>query len=126
MYFVVNSLVKTLDEGMATGQSYMNSLTKKDIHIWEERTEKYLNESGQGEADFYFKDVPPELRQIGILGIHKDTNWVSYSWVGGLDHTELDVERLADGSFEFTAVYNDESNKVIWPKPPNIKNSQTN
>ena len=100
----------------------MDSLTEKDIHVWEERTKKYLDEDGHAEADFYVKDVPPELRQLGILGIHKDTNWVSYVWVSGFDHTSLEVERMSDGHFQFTAEYSDESNKVIWPKTPATNN----
>ena len=114
------------DTQMATAQKYMDSLTEKDIQIWVERTGKYLDESGKRETDIYSKDVPPELRQLGILGIHKDTNWVSYIWLGGLEHTSLEVERMTDGSFQFTAEYNDESNKVIWPKTLNKQLSQTN
>jgi hypothetical protein len=116
----------SIDESMAVGQKYMDSLTEKDIQIWVERTKKYFDEYGQGEAEIYRKDVPHELRQLGILGIHKDTNWVGYVWVGGFEHTSLVVERMTDGGFQFTAEYSDESNKVIWPKTLNTNNSQTN
>ena len=50
---------------------------------------------------------------------------VGYVWAGGMDHCELVVERMADGTFQFTAGYNDYSNKVIWPKTLG-KNSPTN
>jgi hypothetical protein len=126
MHFVMVGLFNSIDQSMAAGQIYMDSLTEKDIHIWEERTKKYLDEYVHGEADFYDKDVPLELRQLGILGVHKDTNWVSYIWVGGFDHTSLEVERMTDGHFQFTAEYSDESNKVIWPKMTNVSNPQTN
>jgi hypothetical protein len=36
--------------------------------------------------------------------------------MGGFDHTALTVEKLPGGDFEFTAIYNDNSNRVIWPK----------
>jgi hypothetical protein len=123
---LVDNFVHGYDAPMAAARKYMDSLTEKDIQIWVERTRKYLDESSKGEANIYLKDVPPELRQLGILGIHKDTNWVSYVWLGGLEHTSLEVERMTDGSFRFTAEYNDESNRVIWPKTPEPKNSQTN
>jgi len=35
--------------------------------------------------------------------------------MGGLDHTALKVDRVGDGAFEITAIYNDEKWKVIWP-----------
>jgi preprotein translocase subunit SecE len=40
--------------------------------------------------------------------------------MGGFDHTMLNAQRLTGNQFKFTAVYNDESNRVIWPK--NISN----
>ena len=126
MCLLMLGLFHSIDNGMAEGQKYMDSLTEKDIPIWVDRTQKYLDKFGKGEADVYPKDIPPELRKLGILGIHKDANWVSYVWVGGFEHTSLEVERLADGSFQFTADYNDESNKVIWPKMLRTDNSQTN
>ena len=124
--FLMFGLFHSIDIGIAEGQKYMDSLTEKDIPIWSDRTQKYLDEFGKGEADVYPKDIPLELKKLGILGIHKDANWVSYVWVGGFEHTSLDVERMADGNFQFTAEYNDESNKVIWPKAPRSNNSQTN
>jgi hypothetical protein len=60
--------------------------------------------------------VPPELAELKILRIDEDSNWVNYVWMGGFDHTMLHVERLNNNQFEFTAIYNDESNRVIWPK----------
>ncbi|HEY5345744.1 MAG TPA: hypothetical protein VIK62_05310 [Verrucomicrobiae bacterium] len=99
MSFLMVGLFHSIDTGITEGQKYMDSLTEKDIPIWSDRTQKYLNEFGKGEDDVYLKDIPPELRKLGILGIHKDTNWVSYVWVGGFEHTSLEVERMADGSF---------------------------
>jgi hypothetical protein len=125
-YFMMIGLFHSIDKSKAVGQKYMDSMTDKDIQVWMERTKKFLDEHGHGETDIYRKDVPPELAQLGILGIHKDTNYVSYIWVGGFDHTELDIKRMPDGSFQFTAMYNDESNKVIWPRATDTKNSQTN
>jgi len=43
-----------------------------------------------------------------------------------MDHTELLVEKLENGSFQFTARYDDENNRVIWPKMASVNLSQTN
>jgi hypothetical protein len=115
----------SMNQSMA-GQKYMDSLTETDFQVWMDRTKKYLDEYDPKADEIGAKPVPIELRQLKILAINEGTNWVSYIWAGGLDHTELYVERMVDGSFQFTAMYNDESNKVIWPKKPNSSNLQTN
>ena len=101
---------------MDAGKKYMNSLTEKDFQIWSERTQKYLSEFDPKADQIGAKPVPPELQQLKILRIDESTNYVGYVWMGGMDHTELYVERMSDGNFQFTAKYNDYSNKVIWPK----------
>jgi hypothetical protein len=98
------------------GRKYMDSLTEKDFQVWEDRTKKYLDEYDPKADEVRAKPVPPELKQLKILRISEGSNWVSYVWAGGFDHTELHVEKLSDGQFQFTAVYSDESNRVIWPK----------
>lgn len=104
----------------------MDSLTEKDFQVWTKRTQKYLSEFDPKAYPIGAKPVPPELQQLKILRIDEETNYVGYVWMGGMDHTELYVERMTDGNFQFTAMYNDYSNKVIWPKIPNTNNSQTN
>lgn len=120
------SLFRAYDKQMSAGRKYMDSLTEKDFQVWTDRTKKYLNEYDPKADIIGSKPVPPELKQLKILRIDEDTNWVSYVWAGGLDHTELYVERMTDGEFQFTARYNDESNRVIWPKAPHTNNSTTN
>jgi hypothetical protein len=44
---------------------------------------------------------------------------VEYMWMGGLDHTGLEVERLSDNTFQFYAGYNDKEGKIIWPRKTN-------
>ena len=122
--WTVDGWVKYANESGASARKYMDSLTEEDIQIWSERTKEYLNKYNPAKSDIYPKEVPPELRQLGILGIHTDTNWVSYTWLGGMDHTELEVERMPDGHFRFTAYYNDESNRVIWPEIISSEDSQ--
>ena len=101
---------------MLAGQKYMDSLTEKDFQVWTARTQKYLSEFDPKADVIDSKPVPPELKQLKIIRIDEDSNSVSYVWMGGMDHTELLVKKLEDGSFEFTAGYNDQSNRVIWPK----------
>ena len=60
-----------------------------------------------------------ELQQLGIIRIDILQYQVRYVWMGGMDHTELEIDRLEDGSFRFIAHYNDYESEVIWPKRPN-------
>jgi len=106
---------------MVAGQKYMDSMTEKDFVVWADRTQKYLSEFDPKSDPIGSKPVPPELQQLKILRIDESTNYVGYVWMGGMDHTELYVERMADGNFQFTARYNDESNKVIWPKKTELR-----
>jgi hypothetical protein len=101
---------------MLVGQKYMDLLTEKDFQIWTERTQKYLSNFNPTNSVIAAETVPPDLVKLRILRIDEDSNWVNYVWMGGMDHTYLHVERLADGQFQFTAIYDDESNRVIWPK----------
>jgi len=103
---------------MDAGRKYMNSLTEKDFQVWTERTQKYLSEFDPKAYPIGAKPVPPELQQLKILRIDESTNYVGYVWMGGMDHTALFVKRMTDGGFQFTAMYNDQSNKVIWPRKP--------
>lgn len=114
----VDNFVHGYDAPMAEAQKYMDSLSERDFQAWADRTKKYLDEYDPKADEIGAKPVPPELKQLKISGIDEGSNWVSYVWIGGLDHTELYVKRMADGMFQFTAIYNDESNRVIWPKTP--------
>ena len=109
-------LFHDFDKQMAAGRKYMDSLTDKDFQIWSERTQKYLSEFDPKAYPIDAKPVPPDLEQLKIIRIDEGSNWVSYVWIGGMDHTELLVEKLENGGFRFTATYDDESNRVIWPK----------
>ena len=109
---------KQMDEG----QKYMDFLTEKDFQLWTERTQKYLLEFDPKAYPTGVKPVPPELQQLTIIRIDEGSNYVGYIWMGGMDHTGLFIKRLTDGSFQFTARYNDESNRVIWPKASALKN----
>jgi len=106
------------------GQKYMDSLTEKDFQIWTERTQKYLTNFNPTNWTIETAAVPPELAKLKILRIDEDSNWVNYVWMGGFDHTMFHVERLNNNQFEFTAIYDDESNRVIWPKPSHLQNQQ--
>jgi len=108
------SLVHYIDKHMEIGQKYMDSLADKDIQVWIQRSQKYLEEDKP--TDFVTKDAPPDLQKLDIVGIEEETNWIDYVWVGGMDRTDLSVERMTNGSFQVTAFYNIYSNRVIWPK----------
>jgi trehalose-6-phosphate synthase len=112
--FEMASFESDLEKHMKIGKKYMDSLTDKDIQVWIQRSQKYLEEDKP--TDFVTRDAPPELQQFGIDGIEEETNWVDYVWVGGMDRTDLSVYRMTNGSFQVTAFYNIYSNRVIWPK----------
>ena len=119
-FIFIFPIVKSVREGrrqMMAGQKYMDSLTEKDFQIWTERTQKYLSNLGPTNWIFEEEAIPSDLKELKILGVYcESSNSVDYVWMGGFEHTSLNVERLANGQFQFTAVYNDESNRVIWPR----------
>ena len=100
---------------MDAGRVYMDSLTEKDIPVWIERTEKLLSEHPDSVSNGT-KPISPDLLKLKIKNIKVDENAVSYVWMGGLAHTELQIHRLKGGSFQFVAYYNDARSRVIWPK----------
>lgn len=115
-------LIGSMSYQQRKGCNYLNSITENDIPVWIERTEKYLKEYDPNEYGIGVyglnKDnpVPKELKKLGIIRIDRTQNDICYVWVGGLDHTYLDVEKDEEGNFIFTAGYNDYNREVIWPK----------
>jgi hypothetical protein len=102
---------------MKAGQKYMDSLTEKDIPVWINRTKMYLDEFRTNANKIQAEPIPSDLQQLKISGIYcEESNLISYVWMSGFDHTSLNVEHMANGEFRFTAIYYDESNRVIWPK----------
>ncbi len=99
------------------GQNYMNSLTEKDFQIWTGRTQRYLSNFNRTNWMIETESIPMDLRELKILSIYVEgTNSVDYVWMGGFDHTMLHVDRLKNGQYVFTAIYSDQSNRLIWPK----------
>ncbi len=109
---------------MAIGAIYMKSLKDSDVLPWIERTKRLLSEWNPslhpiGAYGLGAKPIPAGLQQIGVIRIDILEDQVRYVWMGGMDHTELEVDRLPDGNFRFIAHYNDDKSEVIWPKRPN-------
>ena len=109
---------------MAVGAKDMKSLKDSDIPPWMERTKRLLAEwtpslNPVGAYRLDGKPVPADLQKLGIIRIDVLQDQVRYVWMGGMDHTELEVDQLPDGSFRFIAHYNDDKSEVIWPKRPN-------
>jgi len=107
---------------MKFGQKYMDSLTEGDFRTWTARTRELLSSYDPkaetvGTYGLGGKAIPADLEKLKILRIDVyDSNTVCYVWLGGMDHTELEVQRMDDRVFTFTAHYNDQSNRVLWPK----------
>jgi hypothetical protein len=109
---------------MATGATYMKSFKDSDVPPWIERTKRLLAEwkpglHPVGAYGLGGKPVPADLQQLGVIRIDILQDQVRYVWMGGMDHTELEVDRLEDGGFRFIAHYNEAQSEVIWPKRPN-------
>jgi len=109
---------------MRTGAAYMKSLRESDVPPWIDRTKQLLAEWNPslhpiGAYGLGGKPIPPDLQQLKIIRIDILEDQVRYVWMGGMDHTELEIDRLPDGTFRFIAHYNDYKSEVIWPRRPN-------
>lgn len=101
---------------MNAAKKYMDSLTDKDIQNWIQRSQPYFKENPTN-FELGLAPVPPDLQKLGITGIEVwDSNEVDYEWLGGMDHTALDVVRMTNEVFQVFAVYTPYSNRMIWPK----------
>lgn len=136
----ITMLICTMAWHMRVGKIYMDSLTPNEIQNWIARSKVILADYPNIRSDYYrslgtptpadskdeylvsaygqFKSgrqLPSDLKKLGIGAIDMSANAVSYKWCGGMDHTELIIEKLEDGNFKCTARYNDENQRVIWP-----------
>jgi len=117
--------VKLWRDQMAAGAEYMKSLDESDVPQWIERTERFLAERDPSVHPIGVyggvrgKTIPFNLLRLRIIRIDIFEDNVRYVWMGGMDHTNLEVRRLADGRFTLIAHYNDYKSEVIWPKRPN-------
>jgi hypothetical protein len=110
-------LFHSLDEQMETGRKAMDSLTDADFPVWIDRSQKLISE---GPADTLImstdKRMPEELKQLKLLGIYIGQDYVTYKWLGGMERTDLQVQRTENGTFTITATYNEQESRVLWPK----------
>lgn len=116
--------VKMSHDQTRTGAAYMKSLKDDEVQHWIDRTKKLLSEYDGKESIGVFgmegKPIPPDLQELKIIRIDIYPNLVRYVWMGGIGpRTDLEVERLSDGTFTFTAHYSDSDSEVIWPRTPN-------
>jgi hypothetical protein len=106
--------IGTSQKQMNDAKKIMDSLTDKDIQALIQRTQTILREDAS--VEFTNRDVPPDLKHLGIAGIEEQKDEVDYVWFGGMDNTALDVVRMSNGNFQVIAVYTPYSNRMIWPK----------
>ena len=103
---------------MKAGAACMDSLTATDIQSWIERTQRYLAEHNPTQSAMGSVEIPPDLAALKIIRIDVDRESVAYLWMGGMDHTELVIERQQDRGFRVTAGYSDNNRRVIWQGTP--------
>ena len=101
---------------MEVGRKYMDSLTEKDFQKLIELSKPYLVSFDPKANPIGVRPVPDELTALKILRIDVFSNVVLFVWMGGLDHTYLEVARADNGEFAVAARYNDEEKKNLWPK----------
>jgi hypothetical protein len=116
--------VKMSHDQTRTGAAYMRSLKDDEVQQWIDRTKKLLSEYDGKESIGVFgmegKPIPPDLQEMKIIRIDIYPTLVRYVWMGGIGpRTDLEVERLSDGTFRFIAHYSNTDSEVIWPKRPN-------
>ena len=99
----IEETILSWDKQRSTGRKYMNSLTKRFSSLDRSNSKKFFDESHLSSQikRIGAKSVPPELKILGIIRIDETTNMVRYMWMGGFDHTGLEVERLSDNTFQF-------------------------
>jgi hypothetical protein len=101
------------------GQRCMDSITEDSIPTWINRTELILEEHDPNSADMFLglegQPTVADLKEMRIRRIYVVEDSVWYQWLGGIDHTYLDVQKTKDGGYRFTANYTDDISKVIWP-----------
>ncbi|MFC1499373.1 hypothetical protein ACFLS1_13010, partial [Verrucomicrobiota bacterium] len=95
---------------MKAGKLYMDSLSPEDIQTWTIRAETLLREHDPSDP------IPEDLQALRIFRISVSRpDYISFDWMGGIDHTELAFRRTPKGDFRVTAVYNDNEEKQLWP-----------
>lgn len=124
---LILSLFLPVRRRMDAGGRVLDGITPADLPIWIDRAEQLLADqaaetaAGQWMLNLDGADVPDDLRELGIQGITVmqaqgfELGQVSFVWVGGIDHTELRVQRRPEGGHRVTAQYNDYRSKTLWP-----------
>jgi hypothetical protein len=108
------ALIGFMHHQMVRGVNCMNSIKNSDFPYWINHTKYFLQSSTSNELHEIFEDIPKDLKDKGITRIDVEATTVRYVWLGGMDHTYLEVEKGDDGAFRFHANYNDkEPSKVI-------------
>jgi hypothetical protein len=108
---------------MKAGRQFMDSLTPEDIRFWTARAEQLLAQHNPNAGDIGNLPVPADLRKAKVMRVDvSPPDYVSFDWMGGIDHTELVFRKISDGTFEVTAVYSDYEQERLWPT--NTANNQ--
>jgi len=120
LFFIV-ALFFVLSSEMKKGQRYMDSMQPSDFTRLEAKTTELLKKYKPdlhpiGVYGVGGDPIPTDLEKMGIVRIDIREESVAYVWVGGMDHTYLEVARNPDGSFVFHGVYNDQTTKILLGK----------
>ena len=98
---------------MNAGREFMDSLTSEDIQAWTARAETLLLEHDPSDP------IPEDLQAIKVFRITLNRpDYISFDWMGGMDHTQLEFRKTPEGIFKVTAVYSDYEQRQLWPLFP--------
>jgi hypothetical protein len=101
---------------MEVGRKYMDSMTEKDFQRFIELSKPYLTAFDPKADPIGARSVPADLASQKVIRIDVFSNAVLFVWMGGLDHTYIEVRRADSGEFVIDARYNDKVQKQLWPK----------
>lgn len=107
---LLESIRRPIRNKMEAGRVIMDSLTPEDIQAWTARAEALLLEYDPSDP------IPEDLQVLQIFRITINRpDYISFDWVGGMDHTELTFQKTLEGTFNVTAVYSDYEYRQLWP-----------
>jgi hypothetical protein len=113
--FVHFSMIRPMRLQMHYGHEFLDSLSYEKVTQLTEWAEITLNT--HPEATYYTElPVPEELLGVNILRIVKSSpRGIYISWLGGVDHTGLQLEQdEVSGKFKVYSIYSEEDKRLIY------------
>lgn len=101
------------------GQEFISQMDEELLITFINDAYTYKNDSLQTENKYRslrIDEFPKEYEEVGIIGVRISESYVSFVWMGGLDHTSFGVGFTGDSVTRIGVSYNDYSTQQIYPK----------